>query len=557
MTTVMPRQPGSTGEPAELPTPSESAVQSPPAGGPLSSGPGALSHRQILVVMSGLMLGLFLATLDQTIVGVALPTIVGEFHRADLLSWVITAYLLTSTISTPLFGKASDLFGRKRLLQLSIVIFLVGSALCGLAQNMAELIGFRALQGVGAGGLLSLTLAVVADIIPARERGRYQGYFGAVFASSSVIGPLLGGFFVDQATWRWCFYINIPLGLAALIVINRVLHIPFTARRVEIDWAGAALLVAGVSALLLAVQMGGRDFAWTSPQLLSLVAAGLLLVVGFVVRERVAPEPILPPRLFRNGTFRVASSIGFLSGAVMFGVIIFLPQYLQLVRGESATVSGLTTIPMLGGMLLTSITSGRLISRIGRYKIFVVAGTCVLTLGIALMTQLSATTPLLTLAAWMFIMGAGMGMFMQTVVIATQSSVESRDLGVATSSVMFFRSMGGAIGAAAFGALLTSRLIVELPRHLPAGVAHAVGKSSDKLVSSPDAVKALAPVIRHGVGIAYSNALSDVFLAALPLAVITMLVSFVLPEIKLRSTNGIQRAAAESDEPVFTEGAVI
>ena len=221
--------------------------------------------------MSGLMLGLFLATLDQTIVGVALPTIVGEFHRADLLSWVITAYLLTSTISTPLFGKASDLFGRKRLLQLSIVIFLVGSALCGLAQNMAELIGFRALQGVGAGGLLSLTLAVVADIIPARERGRYQGYFGAVFASSSVIGPLLGGFFVDQATWRWCFYINIPLGLAALIVINRVLHLPFTARRVSIDWAGAGLLVAGVSALLLAVQMGGRDFAWTSPQLLSLV----------------------------------------------------------------------------------------------------------------------------------------------------------------------------------------------------------------------------------------------------------------------------------------------
>ena len=501
--------------------------------------------------MSGLMLGLFLATLDQTIVGVALPTIVGEFHRADLLSWVVTAYLLTSTISTPLFGKASDLFGRKRLLQLSIVIFLVGSAVCGVAQNMPELIGARAIQGVGAGGLLSLTLAVVADIIPARERGRYQGYFGAVFATSSVVGPLVGGFFVDQASWRWCFYINIPFGLAALVVINRVLHLPFTKRRVSIDWTGAGLLVAGVSALLLAVQLGGRDLPWTSVQLLSLAAAGALLIAAFVIRQRVAPEPILPPRLFRNGTFRVASSIGFLSGAVMFGVIIFLPQYLQLVRGESATVSGLMTIPMLGGFLTTSILSGRLISRIGRYKVFVVAGTALLTGGLGLMTQLSATTPLAELAFWQLVIGFGMGMFMQTVVIATQSAVETRDLGIATSSVMFFRSMGGAIGAAGFGAFLTSRLVVELPRHLPAGVAHSVGKATDKLVSSPDAVRALEPTIRHGLGMAYSHALSDVFLAALPLAVLAMLISLLLPEIKLRSTNGIQRAAAEEGEAIL------
>ncbi len=514
--------------------------------------PGGLTHRQILVVMSGLMLGMFLATLDQTIVGTALPTIVGEFHRADLLSWVVTVYLLTSTISTPLYGKASDLFGRKRLLQLAIVIFLIGSALCGIAQNMAELIGFRALQGLGAGGLMSLALAVIADIIPPRERGRYQGYFGAVFASSSIIGPLLGGFFVDQASWRWVFYINIPLGLAALVVINRVLHLPVARRKVSIDWLGAGLLVAGISALLVAVQSGGRDLAWSSAPLLGLVGAGVLLIVAFVRRERVAPEPILPPRLFSNDIFRVASSIGFLSGGVMFGVIIFFPQYLQLVRGETATASGLATLPMLAGMLVTSIVSGRLISRLGRYKMFVVAGTFLLTGGLVLMTQISATTPLVELFLWMFIVGSGMGLFMQTVVMATQSAVETRDLGVATSSIMFFRTMGGAIGAAVFGALLTSRLAVELPGHLPVAVARVVGRSTNKLVTSPAAVDALPTAVRRGVGTAYSAALSDVFLAAVPLAIVTIVLSLLLREIVLRTSNGIQRAAAEAVvEPVL------
>ena len=524
---------------------------------PHGGAPPALTHKQIMVVMSGLMLGMFLATLDQTIISVALPTITGEFHRADLLSWVITVYLLTSTVSTPLYGKASDLFGRKRLLQLSIVIFLLGSMLCGLAQNMAELIGFRALQGLGAGGLMSLALAIVADVIPPRERGRYQGYFGAVFASSSVIGPLLGGFFVDQTSWRWVFYINLPLGLAALVVTNRVLRLPYTRRQVSIDWAGAGLLVAGVSSLLLAVQTGGRDLAWTSPPEAALIGAGVLLVIAFVFRERLAAEPILPPRLFRDSIFRVAASIGFLSGGVMFGVIIFLPQYLQLVRGESATASGLTTIPMLAGILLTSITSGRLISRIGRYKVFVVAGTFLLTGGLALLTQVSATTGIVTLGVWIFVVGSGMGMFMQTVVIATQSSVETRDLGIATSSIMFFRTMGGAIGAAAFGALLTSRLALELPRQLPASVAGSIGKSVDTLVSSPEAVKALAPAVRQGIGVAYSSALAFVFLSAIPLAVLTVIVSFRLREVTLRGTNGIQRAAAEAGETVITERAIV
>jgi EmrB/QacA subfamily drug resistance transporter len=526
-------------EPAEPVTPNE--VQT------------TFSHRQILIIMSGLMLGMFLATLDQTIVSTALPTIVGEFHRQDLLSWVVTVYLLTSTVSTPLYGKASDLYGRKRILQLSICIFLLGSALCGVAQNMTQLIGFRALQGVGAGGLMSLALAVIADIIPPRERGRYQGYFSIVFVSSSVIGPLLGGFLVDSASWRWVFYVNLPLGLVALVVINRVLHLPFASRQVKIDWAGATLLVAGVSAILVGTQTGGRDFAWTSPQLLSMFGAGALLIVAFVLRERVAAEPILPLRLLHNDTFRGTSLIGFLTGGVMFGVIIFLPQYLQVVRGTSATASGLMMLPVLCGVLLTSIVSGRLISRFGRYKGFVVVGTIIATFGLVLLAQVGPHTSLVVLGSWMFITGSGMGLLMQTLVMATQSAVETRDLGIATSSVMFFRTMGGAVCASAFGALLTNRLAAGLTHHLPPDVAQAVGRSSDKLVTSPEAVKALPAAVRHAIGIAYSSALGDVFLAAVPLTAICILLAIVLREVQLRSVSGLQRAAEEAGELEFVE----
>jgi EmrB/QacA subfamily drug resistance transporter len=526
-------------EPAEPVTPNE--VQT------------TFSHRQILIIMSGLMLGMFLATLDQTIVSTALPTIVGEFHRQDLLSWVVTVYLLTSTVSTPLYGKASDLYGRKRILQLSICIFLLGSALCGVAQNMTQLIGFRALQGVGAGGLMSLALAVIADIIPPRERGRYQGYFSIVFVSSSVIGPLLGGFLVDSASWRWVFYVNLPLGLVALVVINRVLHLPFASRQVKIDWAGATLLVAGVSAILVGTQTGGRDFAWTSPQLLSMFGAGALLIVAFVLRERVAAEPILPLRLLHNDTFRGTSLIGFLTGGVMFGVIIFLPQYLQVVRGTSATASGLMMLPVLCGVLLTSIVSGRLISRFGRYKGFVVVGTIIATFGLVLLAQVGPHTSLVVLGSWMFITGSGMGLLMQTLVMATQSAVETRDLGIATSSVMFFRTMGGAVCASAFGALLTNRLAAGLTHHLPPDVAQAVGRSSDKLVTSPEAVKALPAAVRHAIGIAYSSALGDVFLAAVPLTAICILLAIVLREVQLRCVSVLQRAAEEAGELEFVE----
>src|SRR5580658_8954147 len=352
------------------------------------------THRQILVIMSGLMMGMFLAALDQTIVSTALPTIVGDFRHSNLLSWVITAYLLSSTASTPIWGKAGDLYGRKRLFQLAIVMFLLASALCGLSRNIFELIAFRGLQGIGGGGLLSLAFAIIGDVIPPRERGRYQGYFGAVFGVSSVVGPLAGGFAVDDLTWRYIFYVNLPLGIAALIVTNRVLRLPLRKRDVKIDWWGAILLVAGVSCILLATQLGGTTYSWSSWQVIGLFALGAVVLAGFALREATAPEPILPLGLFRLQIFTVANIIAFISGVAMFGALAFLPQYLQLVHGVSATESGLLLLPLLIGLLVMSISSGRYISATGRYRWFPLAGTILVTTGLILLTHLGAHTSL-------------------------------------------------------------------------------------------------------------------------------------------------------------------
>ncbi|HMA45711.1 MAG TPA: DHA2 family efflux MFS transporter permease subunit, partial [Frankiaceae bacterium] len=515
----------------------------PPGGG--EAGPG-LTHRQILVVMSGLMLGMLLAALDQTIVATALPTIAGDFRRADLLSWVVTSYLLTSTASTPLYGKASDLYGRKTVFQVAIVVFLAGSALCGLSQSMVQLVVFRGVQGLGAGGLISLALAIVGDVIPPRERGRYQGYFGAVFGASSVVGPLVGGFFVDHASWRWVFYVNLPLGAVALLVTNRVLRLPYLRRRAVLDWWGALLLVGGVSALLVATQSGGRDYPWGSWQVAALVAGGLVLLVAFVLRERVAPEPILPLELFGNDVFRVASLLSLITGAAMFGAIVFLPQYLQLVRGVSATVSGLLLLPLLAGLLVASIGSGRAISRIGRYKAFVVAGTAVLAAGLGLLSLIEAHTPEWETGLFMLVTGVGLGLFMQVLVLVTQNAVDVRHLGTATSAVTFLRTMGGAIGASAFGALLTARLRVELPRFVPGAAAHA-GDHVNQLVTSPGAVAALPPLIREGVRQGYTHALATVFLVAVPVALLGFVVSLFLREVTLHSVSGLARGSSEQD----------
>jgi len=383
----------------------------------------AAERRRLMVVFGALMLAMLIAALDQTIVATALPTIVGDLGGLTQLSWVVTAYILTSTISTPLYGRIGDLYGRKRIFQGAIVIFLVGSMLCGLSQNMAELIGFRALQGIGAGGLMVGSQAIIGDIVSPRERGRYMGYFGAVFGLATVAGPLLGGFLVDHATWRWVFYINVPIGVAALVATGLVLHLPRQRREHRIDYLGAALLGAGVTCIVLLTTWGGTEYPWASGQTLGLGLASVALLGAFIQVERRAPEPILPLRLFRNSVFAVTNTAGFIIGLALFGSIVFLPQYLQIVKGEGATNSGLLLVPMMVGLLITSIVSGQLISRTGRYKIWPIVGTAITVVGLYLLSTMSASTPQIVTAAYMVVLGLGLGGVMQVLVVVVQNSV--------------------------------------------------------------------------------------------------------------------------------------
>jgi EmrB/QacA subfamily drug resistance transporter len=394
-----------------------------------------LSHRAILVVFSGLMLGMLLAALDQTIISTALPTIVGELGGLDHLSWVVTAYLLTSTVSVPLYGKLSDLYGRRIVFQAAIAIFLVGSVLSGAAQSMGQLIFFRGIQGTGAGGIFATAMAIIGDIVPPRQRGKYQGFIGAVFAFASVVGPLAGGFFVDGPGWRWVFYINAPLGAVALVVTSTALRFPFQTHPHKVDYLGAALLVSGVSALLLVTVWGGNEFAWSSPLILGLSAAGVALLVLFAWWETRAAEPILPLRLFRNDILTTSLVLGFLMGFAMFGTIVFLPVYLQAVTGASATDSGLLLLPLMFGIVITSIGSGRMITATGRYKIFPIAGNAFMALGLFLLSTMDRTTPRWESSLWMFLVGAGIGLVMQVLVIAAQNAVAHRDRHVAQDGV--------------------------------------------------------------------------------------------------------------------------
>jgi EmrB/QacA subfamily drug resistance transporter len=486
----------------------------------VAAGPDlSYTHRQIMIIMSGLLFGLLLAALDQTIVTTALTRISEDFHRQDLYSWVVTSYLLTSCASTPLYGKISDQYGRKRIFQAAIVIFLVGSALSGLSQSMYQLIVFRGLQGIGAGGLMTLTMAIVADIIPMRERGRYQGYFGAVLGLSNVLGPLVGGLLVDHASWRWVFYVNIPIGLVALVVINRVLHLDYHPRRTKIDVVGALLIVSGVSLFLVGVQIAGTSARMTSTSY-AYGIAGILLVLAFIWWESRIPEPIIPLRLFKNKAFAVANLLGFITGSIMFGAIIFLPQYFQYVRGNTPTIAGFRLLPLLAGMLLTSITSGRLISRFGRYKIFINMGLGVLAVGMFLLTLVTITTAAWPLVGIMFVIGFGLGLFMQTLVLVVQNAVPPDQIGVGTASVTFFRTLGGAIGSAVLGAVL-----VLNSRNSVAHYTRLYGARLGPLHS-------------------FVHGMNRAFLYTLPVAVLAFLLSFMLREVRLRSSLGPATPAA-------------
>ncbi|WP_433215182.1 MDR family MFS transporter [Dactylosporangium sp. CS-047395] len=493
-----------------------------------------MPEKSVKVVLPGLLMAIMLAMLDNVIVGTAMPRIVGDLGGVDHLSWVVTAYVLGTTVSTPLWGKLGDLYGRKTVFMTSIALFLLGSALCGFAQSMPELIGFRAFQGLGAGGLMVGAMSVLGDLVPPRERGKYQGQFAAVMAVAMVGGPLVGGFITDHANWRWAFFVNLPLGGAALILLALTLHLPKRRTEHRIDWLGALLLSIGVTALVLITTWGGSQYAWGSAEIRGLGVLAVLTLVAFVLVERRHREPIVPLSVFANRNFTLVALLGFLVGFAMFGAITFLPLYQQIVQGASATNSGLLLLPMMAGMLLTSLVVGRAITKTGRYRIYPIAGGAIMIGAMLLLAQLGPHTSKVTSSLYMAALGLALGFLMQTTMLIAQNSVEIKDLGVASSTATFARSIGGAFGVAVFGAIFNHRLHAILGERLGTGAADKLASGGGGARIDPQTLAQLPAPVRTAVIDAIAGATSSVFLWSTVAAVLVPVLAFFIREVALR-----------------------